>query len=802
MSLSKGATFHVSSSLPTEDDPVLSIPHLARRSPTGSTSSLLSLISEKEDLASKYIQEFEQTFSGARGSRKSAHGPSSARQLRTYRASISSDEGLGSSLSPSSEKGLASNFDRILDLVDKDSGLGSSIHPSEEDGLVKDLIQGWLARSLFMTLDHVNPENTETNPVAPRADPPLYSPNILGSEAASTSSTPSAVTQSIAPSPTIRRRPRLSKLARQEISEHIISPILREDKFKSFHPLVSSLSSSTNKTVRCLRDLEQSLIFQPLVSQLLHYLEYLANAHPSQNFAVSQHLYRLFGEFSIQLVVDTYQHLSEHEQRRASDRPYNNGYFLDLVQQVGQLAAHIGRNRSQTDSENNTNDEMVYSPSDEVTMEGGLAETGNFAELVRWKNGKGVSLRTGEEYLPTAGIKREHSDEDFDEDIARSMARRKKGEVPRIVEMPCSDPTCDKVFTRKCDLAKHEKTHSRPFKCHFKGCKYAEIGLPTEKERERHINDKHDPNPHYFTCDFCEFKTKRESNCKQHMEKKHDFIYERSKGNGRTVKATPTATPQTPSLGYSPVEASPAPSRQWEETSSVYGSEYNSVHATPLEQPLQTFHDYVPPSSSFPLFPPNATAFAQPELTYPAQPAYNMYGPPVPLQTYAPYTNEMAGRPVQHRTPITPAWSPISPVDAAMTDYSMDMTYQPADPTHSHGLPTPNSYSHSRHASMHESPVYNRVQHPSMPVAQATAFSPAADHDAYASHSQLPTEDFNFNDFALSNFTTNAPLPPERSLFYEELNADNGGFSQMSQMPMDEGYGDNMDEYFDFTSTA
>src|SRR5271155_5807998 len=66
MSLSKGATFHVPSSPPTEDDPVLSIPHLTRRSPTSSHFSLLSLIFDKEGVAERSIKDFEHTFSGAR----------------------------------------------------------------------------------------------------------------------------------------------------------------------------------------------------------------------------------------------------------------------------------------------------------------------------------------------------------------------------------------------------------------------------------------------------------------------------------------------------------------------------------------------------------------------------------------------------------------------------------------------------------------------------------------------------------------------------------------------------------------
>lgn len=42
---------------------------------------------------------------------------------------------------------------------------------------------------------------------------------------------------------------------------------------------------------------------------------------------------------------------------------------------------------------------------DETTLEGGLAQTGREAELVRWTNGKGYSLRTGLPYIPTAAAK-------------------------------------------------------------------------------------------------------------------------------------------------------------------------------------------------------------------------------------------------------------------------------------------------------------------------------------------------------------------------------------------------------------
>ena len=86
--------------------------------------------------------------------------------------------------------------------------------------------------------------------------------------------------------------------------------------------------------------------------------------------------------------------------------------------------------------------------------------------------------------------------------------------------------------------SKHEKTHSRPWKCSESSCKYHDYGWPTEKERDRHVNDKHSSSPSMFKCQYrpCPYESKRESNCKQHMEKAHGWAYVRSKNNGKTSK--------------------------------------------------------------------------------------------------------------------------------------------------------------------------------------------------------------------------------------------------------------------------
>ncbi|KIW48227.1 uncharacterized protein PV06_00836 [Exophiala oligosperma] len=789
MSLAKGATFHCSSSPSKDDDPVLSVPHLTRRSPTCSQSTLTSWLSEKEDVA-KSIADFEETFSGARGKRSAARRSSSQNfdhQVWVRRAALPSDEGLGTSVSPASDKGLSRSFERALDLLsNRDSGLGSSIksdsaervvgHTSEEDGLVQDLIQ------------EADSSETTSRRLRHRGDP--------STSRSSNATPPSAVTESVAPRlsrPNLRHPP-LTVSARNKLKKHIISPILEETRFENFHPFVTALGSKANKNIKCLRDLEQSLIFQPLVSTLIDQdLSETDAAH--KTFAISRHLYRAFGEFTIQLVVDAYQHLSESEQRRASDRPYDNGYFLDLVQQVNQLASHIGSSSRDPQSEGaEDNDEMSYSIDDNVTLEGGLGETGNYAELVRWKNGKPLSLRTGELYEPSPGIKRQSSSA-HDEDVERSMARRKKGYIPEIVEMKCSDPTCDKVFTRKCDLAKHEKTHSRPFKCPEEGCKYHEMGLPTEKERERHWNDKHSKNPQFYKCDYCEFRTKRESNCKQHMEKKHGWHYERAKGKDKAAigsgKMTPAQTPQTPSMDYS---ASPAISTSlhshWDDASSISGSIAGSAVITPYEQPLNNFDTYQPAPVSYsnPIFPRNSSSMSYnqrvDDFDFNNAPFNSTFQP---AQAYiSPTTTTPMSAVNMMGTPITPAYSNIT--EPSPYDTSMDLMMDCTNPTvFNEGLPTPSSFlvPQSRNPSISEhSPMV------AGPSGQPFGKAPMMGQDF-----DFPVEDFSLFGGQDSNAFSN-PAAASATLFPGGPEA----FAALDNDPMfDESYND--DELFDWDMT-
>lgn len=155
-----------------------------------------------------------------------------------------------------------------------------------------------------------------------------------------------------------------------------------------------------------------------------------------------------------------------------------------------------------------------------------------------------ISMATGEvidsieeESKDSVRIKRSASQElEDEEEIMRSMARRKKNATPEeLAPKKCREPGCNKEFKRPCDLTKHEKTHSRPWKCPVPTCKYHEYGWPTEKEMDRHHNDKHSSSPPMYECYYkpCPYKSKRESNCKQHMEKAHGWTYVRTKTNGK-----------------------------------------------------------------------------------------------------------------------------------------------------------------------------------------------------------------------------------------------------------------------------
>jgi hypothetical protein len=346
----------------------------------------------------------------------------------------------------------------------------------------------------------------------------------------------SALTRSAASSATTML-PSLSRRAVNRIHEHTLRPLLEKPTLKEFRPIVLDVPRRIqSKDIICLRDLEKTLIFM------------------APEKAKSAALYLDFCLTSVRCIQATVEYLTDREQVRPGDRPYTNGYFIDLKEQIYQY----GKQLAAIKEKGSLADDMDIDQTDEVRLYGGIAENGRPAELVRIKkDGTAISMATGKvidmSESPTP-LKRSLSEQREDEEeIMRSMARRKKNATPEeLAPKKCREPGCTKEFKRPCDLTKHEKTHSRPWKCPIPTCKYHDYGWPTEKEMDRHINDKHSDAPAMFECLFkpCPYKSKRESNCKQHMEKAHGWTYVRTKTNGKKAPSqSGSVAQQTPPLG-------------------------------------------------------------------------------------------------------------------------------------------------------------------------------------------------------------------------------------------------------------
>ena len=407
--------------------------------------------------------------------------------------------------------------------------------------------------------------------------------------------------------------PALSRKAFNRIHEHTLRPLLERPSLKDFKPIVLDVPRRIrSKEIICLRDLEKTLIFMAPVSQLLtdDGVWGVTYRNLCLKRAKTMALYLDFCLSSIRCIQATVEFLPEREQVRPGDRPYTNGYFLDLKEQI----YHYGRQLADVKEKGVAMDDMMnvdqYVPrfvpldyvadnssrNDEIRLVGGLAEDGRHAELIRIrKDGSAVSLATGEPVDLGQGpvkFKRSLSQQREDEEeIMRSMARRKKNASPEeLAPKKCGQPGCGKEFKRPCDLTKHEKTHLRPWKCPIPTCKYNSFGWPTEKEKERHVNDKHSDKPAMYSClwEDCAYQSKRESNCKQHMEKTHGWTYVRTKSNGKKAPSVSGSSVQpTPALGNVTTPSTSTPS-------------YN-VPTPPLDQDAMMF----------PALPADADWFAQ-----------------------------------------------------------------------------------------------------------------------------------------------------------------------------------------------
>ncbi|KAL8860136.1 MAG: hypothetical protein Q9178_003400 [Gyalolechia marmorata] len=459
--LKKSSTFHSPTTAPAQDeDPILNIPLLPRRSPT-CPKSLEDAVAAGEKRIQSLLGAVDRSLSGLETFSNDSQATLRAGDLEAPRFLLGTHAGHSDYMdvdpvpSPASPRQLKQRTHQKHH--SSDSGIGSTVTGSEDAS------------------SEVNPANNSDTSI--HSSVREIKSGINGAAASSVTS----VTGS---------QHALSEYACRHIQKHIISPIVAEPSLKNFHPLVRGIPYRVSrKEITCLRDLEKVLLW---------------------------------------------------------------------LAPVRQYAAMITASRARQASGKKIADDDV-AMDERLALHGGLSQTGQPAELVRIKNGQSVSLRTGSAIDPssTSGGAKQPMDDESDDDPLRSMARRRKSAQAAVKEVQkCRD--CDKVFKRPCDLTKHEKTHSRPWKCCEKSCKYHAYGWPTEKERDRHVNDKHSASPSMYKCQYrpCPYESKRESNCKQHMEKTHGWAYVRSKNNGKSKKTQAGKTPPTPRVSTPSFDAS------------------------------------------------------------------------------------------------------------------------------------------------------------------------------------------------------------------------------------------------------
>lgn len=251
----------------------------------------------------------------------------------------------------------------------------------------------------------------------------------------------------------------LSSRSINRIHEHTLRPLRADSTFKVFEPILIDVPRRIRaKEIICLRDVEKTLLFMAPVSTNSHLLcgQQAGDAHRpllhlKETSKDNPALCLDFCRASVRCIQATVEYLSDHEQTRPTDRPYTNGYFLDLEEQLKKYALQLSEASkisptalSPTDKDEQPSgnyqlsaelDRYVFSHytllyhqpalpapslrtvngqggiqkemrlltevgrekrSDEVKLFGGVAKNGRPAELVRVKkDGRAFSLATG-----------------------------------------------------------------------------------------------------------------------------------------------------------------------------------------------------------------------------------------------------------------------------------------------------------------------------------------------------------------------------------------------------------------------
>ena len=256
-SLRKSATFHSPKSPSSDEDPVLNIPLLSRRSPT-CPRDLENAIAAGEHRIAQLLGSVDRSLSGLESFSSDSQETLKQEDAPIPRFMLGPQNGEADRMDvddASTQTSHSKPKQRPLhNRHTSDSGLGSSVS-SIEESLSGDHASTRLLPKCTLptsTKTYIVPAgilNDSTN------TPPSTAAEIHSGINGSNASVPTG-TQHV-----------LSAYACKQIQNHIIIPILKTEELKAFHPLVNSIPYRVRrKEITCLRDLEKVILYLAPVS--------------------------------------------------------------------------------------------------------------------------------------------------------------------------------------------------------------------------------------------------------------------------------------------------------------------------------------------------------------------------------------------------------------------------------------------------------------------------------------------------------------------------------------------------------
>lgn len=367
MTLPKGATFHSPTTPPAESaDPVLCIPSLPRRSQTslGEIGSGAANIERMNAIMSAFDQLMSNSESSATPNAQALDTEDLPLPRGMLNATVTgSASRAGASDGSRTAKTSRAELENTLRQTRatrkhhaSDSGIGST-----ETGTIRDGSDICTYSINVLSLGLVLMHCTVTN-----GNPTWTALSSVTS--GSIQQTPLAISQTLSLASTSKQQQVISAYAARQVGKHILQPLLQNGTLEDFHPIVRDIPSRIKRReISCLRDVEKALVLLAPVSR-----EIPPQASPRPGVAhglcsvdkarsKSAGSYLLFCETSIQCIHTTVSYVSERDQRRPTDPPYTNGYFVDLVEQVREYSRMMAASRRRQ-AAGESADEMDYSP--------------------------------------------------------------------------------------------------------------------------------------------------------------------------------------------------------------------------------------------------------------------------------------------------------------------------------------------------------------------------------------------------------------------------------------------------------